>query len=266
MRGRWLIRGLGLGYLAVLIALPVGAIFWRALSPGLAAVWAAVSSPDAVHALLLTLGTGVIAVVANTVFGVGAALLLVRHRFPGAGLLEALCDLPLSVSPVVIGLALVLFYGEGGWIGGWLSAHAIQVIFSPPSIVLAVAFVSLPYVVREVMPVLQELGTEQEQMAATLGSSPLRTFLRLTLPAIRWGLAYGITLTCARVLGEFGAVSIVSGSIEGQTQTLTLLVNDRFSNFDQPGAYAVAVLLALISLSVLGLLSLSRSRREAAVR
>jgi sulfate/thiosulfate transport system permease protein len=263
---RWVIRCLGLGYLAVLIALPVGAIFWRALAPGLGEAWGAVTSPDAVHALWLTLGTGAVAVAANTVFGVGVALLLVRHRFPGAGILEALCDLPLSVSPVVIGLALVLFYGEDGWLGGLLTKHAIQIVFAPPSIVLAVAFVSLPYVVREVMPVLHELGTEQEQMAATLGSSPLRTFLRLTLPSIRWGLAYGITLTCARVLGEFGAVSIVSGSIEGRTQTLTLLVNDQFSNFDTSGAYAVAVLLALISLSVLGLLSLSRSRREAAAR
>ncbi len=171
----------------------------------------------------------------NTVFGVGSAILLARHRFPGAGLLDAFIDLPVAVSPVVIGLALVLVYGRTGWIGSWLAARGIEVIFSVPGIVIASAFVSIPYVARAVLPVLHEIGTEQEQAAATLGAGPFATLWRITLPSIRWALAYGVTLTTARVLGEFGAVSIVSGNITNKTETLTLFVGDQFANFNQGG-------------------------------
>ncbi len=185
------------------------------------------TAPDALHALWLTLLVAAIAVPLNTVFGVGVSLILARHRFPGAWLLDALVDIPLALSPVVIGLALVLVYGHTGWLGNWLAARGITVIFSVPGIVMASAAVSLPYVVREVLPVLQEIGTEQEQAARTLGARPLTVFRRITLPNIRRGLAYGVTLTTARVLGEFGAVAIVSGAIAGKTQTLTLFISDQ---------------------------------------
>ena len=196
-------------------------------SPGSAAHGTRCSTPAGAHALVLTLEEAAVAVALDTVFGVGIALVLARHRFRGAGILELIIDMPLALSPVVIGLALVLFYSSTeGWIGPWLSDHGISVIFSFPGIVAASAFISLPYVVREILPVLQELGTEQEQAAETLGAGPWRVFTRITLPAIRWGLAYGVLLTTARVLGEFGAVSVVSGNIVGHTQTLTQFVDD----------------------------------------
>jgi sulfate transport system permease protein len=178
-------------------------------------------------------------------------------------LLGLLLDLPFAISPVVVGLALVLVYGRTGWFGDWLTAHGIQVIFSIPGMVLATAFVSLPFVARETVPVLRELGTDAEQAASTLGASAWQTFRRVTLPAIRWGVVYGVVLTTARALGEFGAVSIVSGRIEGQTQTLPLYVQDRFENFDATGAYTAAVVLALLALSTLLGMNLLTRRREA---
>jgi sulfate/thiosulfate transport system permease protein len=260
--GRWLLRIAVVAWLTLLLLVPVGSVVWRALSPGPDAVWHAVTAPDALHALWLTLLVAAIAVPLNAAFGVGLALILARHRFPGAGLLGFVVDLPLAVSPVVIGVALLLLYGRQGWLGGWLLAHGILLVFSVPGIVIASAFVSLPYVAREVLPVLTELGTEQEQAAATLGAGALTIFRRITLPAIRYGLAYGVTLTTARVLGEFGAVSIVSGSIEGRTQTLTLYVADRLANFDPTGAYVGALVLCLVAVAVLGLLRLSRPKEE----
>lgn len=258
---RWGLRLFVLVYVGFLVGLPVGTVIQRALAPGLPAAFRAVTTAPALHALELTIEVAVIAVVLNTCFGVGMALLLARHRFPGAALVEALIDLPLSLSPVVVGLALVLFYSSReGWIGPWLASHGITIIFSIPGIVLASAFISLPYVVREVLPVLQELGTEQEQAAETLGAGPVVTFMRITLPAIRWGLAYGVLLTTARILGEFGAVSVVSGNIVNRTQTFTLFVSDALTNFDQAGAYAGALLLGLLSLVVLGALSLTRTK------
>lgn len=264
MTTKWVLRAFALLYVGFLVGLPIGSIVWRALSPGISTAFDAVTTPAAVHALQITLEAAAIAVALNTIFGVGIAIVLARHRFPGSFILEALVDLPLSLSPIVVGLALTLFYSSReGWIGPWLSAHGITVIFAFPGIVLASAFVSLPYVVREVVPVLQEIGTDQEQAAETLGAKPFTVFRRITLPAIRWGLAYGVLLTTARILGEFGAMSVVSGDVIGQTQTFTQFVNDSFSNFDPNGAYAGAVLLGLISLVLLGLLSLSRSKEGA---
>jgi sulfate/thiosulfate transport system permease protein len=194
--------------------------------------------------------------------GILTALALARGRFRGKARLNALLDLPFAISPVVIGLSLVLLYGRTGWFGPWLADHGIQIIFSVPGIVLATIFVSLPFVAREVIPVLHEIGDEQEQAAATLGAGAWTTFRRITFPAIRWGLAYGIVLSVARAVGEFGAVSVVSGRVAGETQTLTLLVQQRFENFDVAGAYAASTLLAVIALLTLAAMTRINPRRE----
>lgn len=262
---RYGLRALMLLYLAALLLGPVVMLFYRTFEHGLAPVWNAVSAPNAVHALLLSLEIVVIVVPLNTIFGVGIALLLERKRFPGRALLGMIVDLPFAISPVIVGLSLVLVYGRTGWFGNWLSQHGIEVIFSVPGMVMATAVVSLPFVARETVPVLREVGTEAEQAAATLGAGPWQTFWRVTLPAIRWGVSYGVVLTTARALGEFGAVSIVSGNIEGQTQTLPLYVSDRYENFDLTGAYTAAVLLALlavITLVAMRLLARRAGRRD----
>src|SRR5205807_6270188 len=206
------------------------------------------------------LKVAILAVVLNTVFGVLVAVLVVRHEFPGKRLLNAFIDLPLAVSPVVVGLALILVYGKFSSFGGWLADRGIQVIFSLPGMVMATIFVSLPLVVREVAPVLEEIGVEQEQAAWTLGASGRQTFRRVTLPSIRWALAYGVVLTLARSLGEFGAVAVVSGRLVGRTQTATLFVEERYQNFDQPAAYAMAVALAAVAVVILLVLNLLRPR------
>jgi len=251
MTARRGIRVFSLGYLAVILVAPVGLIFWRAFEHGLHPFWAAISNPTAVHALKLTVEVTLFAVPLNTAFGILCALAIVRHRIPGMGLVNAFVDLPLALSPVVVGLALYLLYGRNGWFGHWLTGHGVQVLFALPSMVLATIFVSLPFVVREVVPVLREIGTQQEEAASTLGASALTTFRRITLPAIRWAVAYGVVLTTARALGEFGAVSIVSGGIAGRTQTLTQYVQASYENFDQTGAYAASVLLAALAISTL---------------
>jgi sulfate/thiosulfate transport system permease protein len=248
---RMALRALALGYLLLLLALPVFTVFWRTFENGLEPVLQALSRPAFQSAFWLTLQITLIAVPINTIFGVIAALALVRRRFPGRSLLNALIDLPFAVSPVVIGLALVLVYGKNGWLGGMLEDIGFPVIFAVPGMILATLFVSLPFVVREVMPVLREIGTDQEQAAYTLGASPWATFWRVTLPAIRWGVIYGVILTTARSLGEFGAVAIVSGKISGKTETLTTHVEERFHAFDLVGAYAASIVLALMALSVL---------------
>jgi sulfate/thiosulfate transport system permease protein len=248
---RLVLRGIALGYLAMVLVLPVGAVVWRAFGAGVAPVWQAITTPDALHAFWLTVLIAAIAVPLNTVFGVGCAVVLVRQRFPGKRLLDAVIDLPFAISPVVIGLALVLVYGQAGWLGNWLAERGVQVIFSLPGMVVATLFVSLPYVVREVVPVLREVGTEQEEAAWTLGASALRSFLQVTLPSIRWGVAYGVVLTAARALGEFGAVTIVSGRLAGQTETMTLYVDNRYETFDLVGAYAAALVLATLALLIL---------------
>jgi sulfate/thiosulfate transport system permease protein len=242
-----------LGYLLLLLVVPVGLVFYRSFQHGLQPAWAAVTTPEALHALWLTLVIAAIAVPANTLFGVVLALALVRRRLPGRGLVNAVVDLPLALSPVVVGLALFLLYGRGGWLGG-LADHGLRILFALPGMVLATIFVSLPFVVREVVPVLRELGTEQEQAAETLGASPLQTFRRITFPAIRWAVAYGVVLTTARSIGEFGAVSVVSGRIEGKTETLPLYVQSQYENFNPTGAFAASVVLALIAVAtVLGM-------------
>jgi len=252
------LRFAALGYLAALLAFPVGLVFWRTFENGLGPVWNAATNPEALHALWLTVLIAVIAVPANTIFGVICALVIVRDRFRGKPLLNALVDLPFALSPVVIGLALYLVYARTGWFGGWLVDHGINVIFALPGMILATIFVSLPFVVRETVPVLREIGTEQEEAAWTLGASPLTAFFRVTLPAIRWGVTYGIVLTTARAIGEFGAVSIVSGSIAGRTETLTLHVQQRFQGFDLTGAYTASVELALLALITLLFMTLLR--------
>jgi sulfate/thiosulfate transport system permease protein len=252
------LRFAALGYLAALLAFPVGLVFWRTFENGLAPVWDAATNPEALHALWLTVLIALIAVPANTIFGVICALVIVRGGFHGKTLLNALVDLPFALSPVVIGLALYLVYARTGWFGGWLVDHGINVIFALPGMILATIFVSLPFVVRETVPVLREIGTEQEEAAWTLGASPLKAFFRVTLPAIRWGVTYGIVLTTARAIGEFGAVSIVSGSIAGRTETLTLHVQQRFQGFDLTGAYTASVELALLALITLLFMTLLR--------
>jgi sulfate transport system permease protein len=236
-----------LAYLAAVLLVPVAIVFYRTFQHGVGPAWDAVSTPDARHAFWLTLELAAISVPANAVFGIVCALLIVRRRFPGKGVLNALVDLPLALSPVVIGLSLFLLYGRGGW----LSSLPFHVLFAFPGMALATIFVSLPFVVREVVPVLREIGTDQEDAAATLGAGAFATFRRVTLPAIRWAVAYGVVLTTARSIGEFGAISVVSGRIAGKTQTLTLLVEDRYESFDITGAYAGSVLLALVAIATL---------------
>jgi sulfate transport system permease protein len=258
---KWLLRIVATLYVGMLVGVPVGSIVYRALKPGFGEFFNQLGTPSAVHALVLTLEVAGVAVTLNTIFGLGVAILLARHRFRGASLVEALIDLPLSLSPVVIGLALMLCYSTTQGLFGPLLVHlGITVLFSFPGIVMACAFVSLPYVVREVQPVLIELGTDQEQAAETLGAGPFTVFWKITMPSVRWGLAYGVLLTTARVLGEFGAVAVVSGNIEDRTQTMTLWVDSALTNFNYDGAYAGALLLAVISTLVLAALSLSRSK------
>jgi len=249
--GTLALRYVALAYIGLLVALPVGLIVWRTFAHGAGPVWHALTSSEARHALKVTAEVTVITVVANTVFGVGAAVLLVRHRFPGRRIMDALIDLPLAVSPVVVGLALILVYGRTTGFGGWLASHGVHVIFALPGMVAATIFVSLPLVVREVAPVLEEIGVDQEQAAWTLGASTPQAFRRVTLPAIRWALAYGVVLTVARALGEYGAVAVVSGRLVGKTQTATLFVEDRYQNFDQAAAYAMAFMLAAVAVVIL---------------
>jgi sulfate transport system permease protein len=263
MKARYGLRFVALAYLAVLLLVPVGLVFYRTFEHGVGHVIDSVTTPAAVSAFWLTIEVALIAVPLNAIFGIATALALARGRFPGKRLLDALVDLPFAVSPVVIGISLVLLYGRDGWFG-FLLDGGVRILFSVPGIVLATVFVSLPFVAREVTPVLREIGDDQEQAAATLGATPWQTFWRITLPAIRWGLAYGIVLSTARAIGEFGAVSVISGRVAGETQTLTILVEQRYNNFDLSGAYAASALLALIALAtLLGMTALS-SRRQAA--
>jgi sulfate/thiosulfate transport system permease protein len=257
------LRFFAVGYLSMLLLIPVGMIFYRAFEHGAGAAWDAVTTPEALHAFYLTILIAAIAVAANTIFGIGCALLLVRTKFRGKALLNAAVDLPFAISPVVIGLSLYLLYGREGWFGGWLLDNGIQILFSLPGMVLATIFVSLPFVVREVVPVLHEIGDEQEQAAQTLGANWWQTFRRITLPAIRWGVAYGVVLATARALGEFGAVAVVSGRVTGQTETAPLWVWREFGQFNLTGAYTASLVLALIAISTLLAMN-SFKRKEAA--
>jgi sulfate transport system permease protein len=257
------LRSLALGYLGVLLIAPVAMIFYKTFEDGIGPPVEAITSPEGLHALQLTLLMVAVAVPLNTIFGVLCAVLLVRYRWWGNRVLDAIINLPFAVSPVVVGLALFLLLGTDGWFGPALAEMGIKVLFSWPGMIIASIFVSLPFVVRETVPVLQEIGTEQEQAASTLGANAWQTFWRVTLPAIRWGVAYGVVLTTARVLGEFGAVSVVSGEISGQTETLPLFVSQQFEQFNLAGAYGASILLALLALSTLLLMNLLK-RKEGA--
>jgi sulfate transport system permease protein len=259
---RYGMRTIALGYLAFLLAIPLVMIFVKTFENGISEPLDSITSPDGLHAFWLTILCVGIAVPLNTIFGVICALMLVRQNFRGKAIINSLIDLPFAVSPVVIGLSLFLVYGVDGFIGGPLNDVGIQIIFSTPGLILATIFVSLPFVVREVMPVLQEIGDDQEQAATTLGSSPWQTFWRITLPSIRWGVTYGVVLATARSLGEFGAVAVVSGKISGQTETLPIFVEAEYTNFNIEGAYAAAILLALLAVFVLVSMNLLRRRPD----
>jgi sulfate transport system permease protein len=252
-----------LGYLVVILLAPLAMVFYRTFASGLEPVWKVLSDPGTIHAFKVTLIATAIAVPLNTVFGILCGLAIVRRRFRGKGLLNAFIDLPLAVSPVVIGLSLYLLYGRTGWFGTWLSDHGFQVLFAMPAIVLATIFVSVPFVAREVIPTLRELGHEQEQAAATLGASRWQRFWRITLPSIRWAVIYGVVLTTARCLGEYGAVAVVSGRIVDKTETATTLVEDLTLNFNTAGAYAVSLVLATLAVLVLVAMTLIKPREEA---
>ncbi|MFT4124986.1 MAG: sulfate ABC transporter permease subunit CysW [Gordonia sp. (in: high G+C Gram-positive bacteria)] len=260
---RYTLRALALVYLLILLVVPLGTIFWRSFEHGLGQFWDWITTPAAISALQLSLLIVVIVVPLNVVFGVLTALALARGRFPGKGLLQAVVDLPFAVSPVVAGVALILLWGYGGWFGG-IESLGFRIIFGFPGLVLATIFVTLPFVAREVEPVLREIGTEQEQAAATLGANSRQVFWQITLPAIRWGLTYGVVLTVARALGEYGAVTMVSSNYPGVSQTLTLLVSSRYTDdYNEYGAYAAATLLMFVAILVLVAMTLIERRAKA---
>jgi sulfate transport system permease protein len=260
---RWGLRSIAVGYVLILVALPVLSVTKTTFENGLHPVLDALQDPDLISAAKLGLFVAVISVVINTVFGVGLAILLVRFRFPGRRLLNAFIDLPISISPVVVGIALILVYGQNGWFGPTLTRLNIQIIFATPALVLATVIVALPLVVREVIPVLQEAGTEQDQAAQSLGANAAQRFLRITLPTIKWALAYGVVLSLARSLGEFGAVRVVSGSVAGKSQTLTLYVNDAYQEFGpvaEQHAFTAAFALMVVAVLFIVVIALLRPK------
>ena len=259
---RLVARYLALAYVLVLVAVPVGLILWRTFAPGFGAFAASISTPAAISAFNLSLLVVAIVVPLNVVFGVPTALLLARKRFRGKSVLQAIIDLPFAVSPVVVGVALILLWGSAGLFGFVENDLGFKIIFGLPGIILASIFVTVPFVIREVEPVLHELGTEQEEAAATLGSTWWQTFWRITLPSIRWGLTYGIVLTVARTLGEYGAVLMVSSNLPGKSQTLTLLVSDRYNRGAEYGAYALSTLLMMVAVLVLVVQTVLDARRS----
>jgi sulfate transport system permease protein len=263
---RYLLRYLALAYILVLVVVPVGLILWRTFAPGFGEFVASITTPAAVSALQLSVLVVAIVVPLNVVFGVPTALVLARNRFRGKSALQAVIDLPFAVSPVVVGVALILLWGSAGALGFVENNLGFKIIFGLPGIVLASIFVTVPFVIREVEPVLHELGTDQEEAAATLGSQWWQTFWKITLPSIRWGLTYGIVLTIARTLGEYGAVIMVSSNLPGTSQTLTLLVSDRYSRGAEYGAYAVSTLLMTVAVFVLVVQVILDARRARAAK
>ena len=258
-----LLRFAVIAYLFLLVVWPVSLVVTHTFENGFDALRTVFGDADTVAVLRLTAIAALIATAINTVFGVGISLLLVRSDFPGKRIVSSLMDLPLAISPVVVGLSLVLVYGgTNGWFGPVLEAGGVKIIFATPGIVMATAFVALPLVIREVVPVLQEIGTEQEQAARSLGAGPWQTFRRITLPSIRWAVVYGVVLTLARSLGEFGAVKVVSGNISGQTRTATLAVEEKYLNWEQESAYAIAFLLAGVSVLCIIAVSILRARAD----
>ena len=260
---RWLLRIAVVGYLVLLVAWPSSLVVKNTFANGLDGLQNALTDPDVVHSLKLTVIVAISATLLNLVFGVGVSILLVRYDFWGKRALSALIDLPLAVSPIVVGLALVLVYNPRfGWVGPTLDANGIQVIFALPGMIMATTFVALPLVVREVVPVLEEVGDDQEQAARSLGAHGLQTFRRITLPSIKWAVVYGVVLTLARSLGEFGAVKVVSGNFVGDSMTATVLVQQKYQNFDQETAYSVAFLLAIVSVACIVVVGLLRPKEN----
>ena len=259
------LRAIALLYLGILVVLPIVLIFFRTFEDGFVAFWESITTPAAISALSLSLLIVAIVVPVNVIFGIVTALALVRGRFRGRGIVQAIVDLPFAVSPIVVGVSLILLWGANGYFGGFLEDHGVKVIFALPGMILATIFVTLPFVVREVEPVLYEIGEEQEQAAATLGASRWQTFWRVTLPAIRWGLTYGVVLTIARSLGEFGAVIMVSAGVSGESQTLTLLVHSRYTDDHNTfGAYSASTLLMILALiTLLAMTVLDQKRTKA---
>jgi len=258
---RWLLRVVTVSYVFFLVAWPTSLVFRNAFADGASAFAEALQDESVMLALRLTLEITVASVLINLVFGVSISLLLVRYDFPGKRVLSALIDVPLSVSPVVVGLALLLVYnGRDGWFGPTLESWGVQIVFSAPGMVMATVFVALPLVIREVVPVLQEIGDDQEQAARSLGANAFQTFRRITLPGIKWAVVYGVVLSLARSLGEFGAVKIVSGNIVNQSQTATLVVEQKYQNFEQTSAYVVAAMLAFAAMTCLVIVSILRPK------
>jgi sulfate transport system permease protein len=248
---RWLLIGVALVFLGVFLVVPLVAVFTYALQKGVGSYLTAILEPEALSAIRLTLLAAAIAVPLNFVFGLSAAWLIARFRFPGRDVLLTLIDLPFSVSPVIAGLIFVLLFGRQGWLGPWLDAYDIHIVFAVPGIVLATVFVTFPFVVREVLPVMQAQGADEEEAALTLGASGWRTFLRVTLPKVKWGVLYGVLLCNARAMGEFGAVSVVSGHVRGVTNTLPLHAEILYNEYNLAGAFAVASLLTVLALVTL---------------
>jgi sulfate transport system permease protein len=253
---RWLLIGIALGFLAFFLLLPLAAVFGEALRRGLGAYFAAVGDADVLASVKLTLIAALISVPANVVFGVAAAWCIAKYSFRGKSLLTTLIDLPFAVSPVISGLIYVLVFGAQGWLGPWLIEHDVKIIFAVPGIVLATTFVTFPFVARELIPLMQAQGSEEEYAAITLGANGWQTFWRVTLPNIKWGLLYGVILCNARAMGEFGAVSVVSGHIRGETNTMPLHVEILYNEYNFVGAFAVASLLAVLALVTLVLKSI----------
>jgi sulfate transport system permease protein len=250
---RWLLTGVALAFLGVFLVVPLAAVFASALRKGIEVYFASIAESDALAAIRLTLLIAAVAVPLNMAFGIAAAWAVARFEFRGKRVLVALIDLPFSVSPVVAGLIYMLIFGAQGWIGPWLNAHGVKVVFAVPGMVLATVFVTFPFVARELIPLLQAQGSEEEEAARILGASGWQMFWRVTLPNIKWGLLYGVILCNARAMGEFGAVSVVSGHIRGQTNTLPLHVEILYNEYNFAAAFAVASLLALLALVTLAL-------------
>jgi sulfate transport system permease protein len=260
---RWALRLLAIGYVFFLVAWPLAMLFRRTFEGGLGNLADALGDEDVISALVLTAQVAGIAVLINLVFGVTISILLVRYEFPGKRFLSAMIDVPLSVSPVVVGLALVLVYnGRDGWFGTSLEEGGVQVIFATPGLIMATCFVALPLVIREVVPTLTEIGDEQEQAARSLGANAPQTFWRITLPSIKWALVYGVVLSLARSVGEFGAVKVVSNNVSGKTQTATLMVEEKYQNFAQGSAYAIAFLLVMVCIACLIVVAVLRPKDE----
>jgi sulfate transport system permease protein len=255
-RVKWPLIAVSLGFLVAFLLVPLAAVFVEAFRKGFGAYFEAVRDPAAVEAITLTLVTAAIAVPVNLVFGVVAAWALAKFEFPGRSVIISLIDLPLAVSPVISGLIWILLFGLQGWLGPWLAAHDVQIIFATPGIVLATVFVTFPFVARELIPLMQEHGAEEEQAALLLGASGWQTFWRVTLPTVKWALLYGVILCTARAMGEFGAVSVVSGHIRGQTNTTPLHVEILYNEYNFVAAFAVASLLTVLALVTLTLKTL----------